>query len=138
MKRYLPFVIIAGALIIAIVGYMALSRSQQTNSAAPFANVAQPSPAIQSSLSVNPSSTPTSAGQPGNPLTPAVPLPTNIPAGVSVTIEEFGDYQCPPCGLLHPDLKTIAAEYGNKVIIVFRNFPLTMNHKNALAAAQAA
>ena len=65
---------------------------------------------------------------------PSVPLPANIPAGVSVTVEEFGDYQCPPCGLLHPELKQIAAEYGNKVNFVFRNFPLTMNHKNALAA----
>jgi predicted DsbA family dithiol-disulfide isomerase len=65
-------------------------------------------------------------------------MPTNLPAGISVTVEEFGDYQCPPCGLLHPELKKIAAEYGNKVVIVFRNFPLTMNHKNALPAAQAA
>jgi protein-disulfide isomerase len=69
---------------------------------------------------------------------PTVAMPSNLPAGVSVTVEEFGVYQCPPCGLLHPELKKIAAEYGTRVNIVFRNFPLTMNHKNALPAAQAA
>jgi protein-disulfide isomerase len=56
----------------------------------------------------------------------------------SVTLEEFGDYQCPPCGVLHPELKRIKVEYGQRVRFVFRNLPLTKIHANSLAAAQAA
>lgn len=133
MKRYLPFVIIAGVLIVAIVGSVAFVRSRRSDTTLPFAGGPSPTPAIQPTAP--PASTQPSA--PASPI-PSVALPRNIPAGVSVTIEEFGDYQCPPCGLLHPELKKIAAEYGGKVNIVFRNFPLTMNHKNAQAAAQAA
>lgn len=54
-----------------------------------------------------------------------------------VTLEEFGDYQCPPCAQLHPTLKEIKQQYGPSLNLVFRNLPLTI-HKNALIAAQAA
>jgi protein-disulfide isomerase len=57
---------------------------------------------------------------------------------VSITVEEFGDYQCPPCGHLYPELKSVEADYGNHVKFVFRNLPLPQIHKNALIAAQAA
>src|SRR6185436_9259231 len=60
------------------------------------------------------------------------------PEGVVVTLEEFGDYQCPPCGGLHPSLKKMKQEFGANLNFVFRNLPLTTLHKNALAAAQAA
>jgi protein-disulfide isomerase len=53
-------------------------------------------------------------------------------------LEEYGDYQCPPCGVLYPELKKIEAEYGDQVRIVFHHFPLEKMHKNALAAAHAA
>ena len=129
MKRYLPFVIIAGVLVLVTIGGFVLLRSQRADTSAPF----NPAPANQSAA-------PPAVAQPRAPAqtVPAVPQPTNIPTGVSVTIEEFGDDQCPPCGVLHPELKQIAAEYGGKVNIIFRNFPLTNNHKNAQAAAQAA
>jgi protein-disulfide isomerase len=61
-----------------------------------------------------------------------------MPANAVVTIEEFGDYQCPPCGLLHPTLKKMKQELGPNLNFVFRNLPLSTLHKNALAAAQAA
>ena len=53
-------------------------------------------------------------------------------------LEEFGDYQCPPCGQLYPELKKIEAEYGDQVRIVFHHLPLPKLHKNAMAAAHAA
>jgi protein-disulfide isomerase len=62
----------------------------------------------------------------------------NISADTVVTLEEFGDYQCPPCGQLHPTLKKLKQEYGAKLNFIFRNLPLTKIHQNALAAAQAA
>ena len=55
-----------------------------------------------------------------------------------VTIEEFGDFQCPPCGLLHPVLKQMQQEFGPKIRIIFREFPLVPTHEHALAAARAA
>ena len=60
------------------------------------------------------------------------------PEAVVVTLEEFGDYQCPPCGELHPSLKKMKQDFGSNLNFVFRNLPLTTLHKNALAAAQAA
>lgn len=73
--------------------------------------------------------------------TPAHASPTikpKPPADVVVTLEEFGDYQCPPCGLLHPTLKSLKQEFGPNLNFVFRNLPITSLHKNALVAAQAA
>ena len=69
---------------------------------------------------------------------PGAELQSKIPEGVVVTLEEFGDYQCPPCGALHPGLKKLKQEFGANLNFVFRNLPLTTLHKNALAAAQAA
>jgi protein-disulfide isomerase len=60
------------------------------------------------------------------------------PADAIVTLEEFGDYQCYPCSLLHPTLKSLKTEYGPNLNFVFRNLPLVSIHKNALVAAQAA
>ncbi|HKP46900.1 MAG TPA: thioredoxin domain-containing protein [Pyrinomonadaceae bacterium] len=56
----------------------------------------------------------------------------------TVTLEEFGDYQCPACAQLHPTLKKLKQEYGEKLSFIFRNLPLTAVHKNAMLAAQAA
>lgn len=52
-----------------------------------------------------------------------------------VRIIEYGDIQCPACGGAHPGLKKISEDYGDKIGFVFRNFPLTSIHPNALAAA---
>jgi len=54
----------------------------------------------------------------------------------SVTLVEFGDYQCPACGSAHPNVKKIMSEYEGKVTFVFRNYPLESIHKNALVAAK--
>ena len=54
-----------------------------------------------------------------------------------VTLVEFGDYQCPACGVAEIYVEKILAEDA-KVKLVFRNFPLTSIHKNALLAAEAA
>lgn len=109
MKRNLPFIIIGVVFGLAIVaGYWMFSSSKTQT---------------QTSM-------------------PPVPAESSTPAGNQssqvVTLSEFGDYQCPPCGALHPELKKVKAEYGNKVRLDFYHFPLTRIHKNALAAAQAA
>ncbi len=54
-----------------------------------------------------------------------------------VTLEEFGDYQCPPCGKLAGPLNQIERDFAGKVRLIFRQFPLQV-HPNARLAAQAA
>ncbi len=49
-----------------------------------------------------------------------------------------GDYQCPHCGHAYRVLQQVLDEVGDHVRLVFRNFPLTETHPNALAAAEAA
>jgi len=55
-----------------------------------------------------------------------------------VVLIEYGDFQCPGCGGAFPQLKLIKEEYKDKIAFIFRNFPLTTLHPNALAAATAA
>lgn len=54
----------------------------------------------------------------------------------SVTMVEFGDYQCPSCAAAHPVVQKIMKDYEGKVTFVFRNYPLESIHKNALVAAK--
>src|SRR6266536_5557644 len=54
-----------------------------------------------------------------------------------ITLEEFGDFECPPCGNIAVFIDELAKEYGPRLHIVFRNFPLP-NHKYAREAAVAA
>lgn len=55
-----------------------------------------------------------------------------------VVLIEYGDFQCPGCGGAFPQLKTLKEAYKDKIAFIFRNFPLTTIHPNALAAATAA
>jgi len=110
MQKYRPFLIIAIVVLVAIgCGCTSLRLSSNQNSSG---------------------AAPTPQG--------SAQLPRNIPADTVVTLEEFGDYQCPPCGALHPSLKQLKQEFGTHLNFVFRNLPLATIHKNAMAAAQAA
>jgi len=62
--------------------------------------------------------------------------PTKGPANAPVTIVEFSDFQCPFCARLIPTLDQVTAKYGDKVRVVFRQFPLAM-HAQAQKAAEA-
>jgi protein-disulfide isomerase len=62
--------------------------------------------------------------------------PAKGPANAPVTIVEFSDFQCPYCSRLTPTLKQVEEKYGNKVRIVFRQFPLNF-HQYAQKAAEA-
>lgn len=58
-------------------------------------------------------------------------------ASAPVTIIEFSDYQCPFCGRVNPTLEQVRKAYGDKVKIIFKDFPLP-NHPQAPKAAEAA
>ena len=55
----------------------------------------------------------------------------------TVTLEEFVDFECPPCARLHSEIEKIKEEYGERVRFVFRHYPLE-SHKHAAKAAAAA
>jgi protein-disulfide isomerase len=58
-------------------------------------------------------------------------------ANAAVTLEEFGDFQCPPCGGLEAPLQQIERDYASSLRVIFRNFPFTI-HEHAHEAAYAA
>ncbi|MDT7541700.1 MAG: Na+:H+ antiporter, NhaA family [Acidobacteriota bacterium] len=55
-----------------------------------------------------------------------------------VVLEEFGDFQCPPCGQMFPDVEKIRQDYGGRLRFIFREYPLIRVHPHALLAAHAA
>lgn len=113
MEKYRPFLIIVIVLLVAVIGVTRLLRAGRNKN--PFTDTAS------------------------NSTTPASAQPDRkLPADAVVTLEEFGDYQCPPCGGLHPTLKKLKQDLGANLNFVFRNLPLPKIHKNALVAAQAA
>ena len=58
-------------------------------------------------------------------------------ADSKVILIEYGDFQCPTCGTVHPIVKSLTEKYKGQVAFVFRNFPLPTIHPNARAAAAA-
>jgi len=128
MKRILPFVIILLVLGVALGSAWYLKRSATAPvtppvSGSPSSPGSTGPPTANISVSIEPGS------QPPHALGPA-----SAPA----TLEEFGDFECPPCGMLHPILVEMRKEFGDRLRIIFREFPLVPTHQHALAAASAA
>lgn len=55
-----------------------------------------------------------------------------------VTLVEYGDYQCPYCGAVHPVIRRLQKALGKRLRFIFRNFPLVQAHPYALMAAETA
>lgn len=115
MKRFLPFAIILIVLLAAFAAGWVVLRSvrEEQRAATP---------------------TPDPAGEVKGAEPPHVRGNPNAP----VTLEEFGDFQCPSCGSYYPELKKIEAEFGDNLKVIFRELPLLPMHEHALMAAQAA
>ena len=62
--------------------------------------------------------------------------PAKGPANATVTIVEFSEFQCPFCARVNPAFAQVMETYGDKVRIVFRQFPLDF-HQHAQKAAEA-
>lgn len=65
--------------------------------------------------------------------------PVYGPDSAPVTIIEFSDYECPYCSRWHSEVfLKLREEYGKKVRVIYRDFPLISIHGEALPAAIAA
>ncbi len=113
MKRYLPFVIVGGIALATLGSGAMLYRAKRPQLLTIPENKVLPGKSDAESVHIR-----------GNPQAP-------------VTLEEFGDFQCPPCGNIAVFINELVKEYGPRLRIVFRNFPLP-NHKHAREAALAA
>lgn len=114
MKRYLPLTIVAVAgLLTAAIGTM-LYRAKRS----PVLAITQNSTAQEKGI----------AGS----------MHVRGEADAPVTLEEFGDFQCPPCGKLASASRQIEKDYGAKLRFIFRQFPLPAKvHAHAQEAALA-
>ncbi len=113
MKRFLPFVIIVAVLIAALAATWIILRSSRPE---------------------RPPTNSSGAEAPG-----AEPPHIRGNANAPVTLEEFGDFECPSCGTYSVELKKIESEFGDRLRVIFREYPLYPTpHKHALIAAQAA
>jgi protein-disulfide isomerase len=121
MKRLLPFAIITIVLGAGVALGLYLRHSAESGQAMSFSGSSKPG---ASRLS-------------GMPMPGAEPAHTRGSANASVTLEEFADFQCPACGKLYPMLKSIEREYGDRVRVIFREFPLNQ-HQHAIAAGRVA
>jgi protein-disulfide isomerase len=71
----------------------------------------------------------------------AIAVPEGEPrkglATAPIQIVEFSDFQCPYCNMAADTVRQVETKYGDKVSVVYRNFPLPM-HRRAHPAAEAA
>jgi protein-disulfide isomerase len=54
-----------------------------------------------------------------------------------VVFVEFADYECPYCQKVNPQIQQLKKEYGDKLAIVYKDFPLPMHHGSEKAAEAA-
>jgi protein-disulfide isomerase len=113
MKKYLPVIIVSAVGLLTFASGALLYR----------AKLASASPAQKNSSSATAEK---SSG-----------LHVRGEASAPVTLEEFGDFECPPCGTLSGSIKQLEKDYGSRLRVIFHEFPLAM-HQHARDAAFAA
>ena len=114
MRRYLPISIVAAIGVLALGTGMMLYRAKQSPALTIPKNLTGLETADTKSIHVR--------GAPN----------------AQVTLEEFGDFQCPPCGKLAAPTKQLEEAYGSQLRVIFRQFPLPVNvHAHAEEAALA-
>ena len=114
MKRYLPFFIVGTVALVTIASGTMLYRAKRL-------------PA----LAIPENSTTSAMGG-----TEMVHVRGRADAPVTVTLVEFGDFQCPPCANLSGPINQLERDYRSRLRIIFRHFPLP-NHQHAREAALA-
>ena len=60
------------------------------------------------------------------------------PVDATVTLLEYGDFECPYCGRAEPVIRELLADFGDDLRYVWRHLPLNDVHLHAQLAAEAA
>jgi protein-disulfide isomerase len=113
MKRYLPFVIVVGVALATFGSGTMLYRAKHSQLQALPQDKTPSENSSSETMHIR-----------GNPDAP-------------VTLEEFGDFQCPPCGSFAAFAEELLKEYDSRVRLIFRHFPLSA-HEHAREASLAA
>lgn len=69
---------------------------------------------------------------------PLANSPAKGPDAAKVTVVEFSDYQCPFCSQAETLVNQVAEAYPKDVRVVYKQFPLTSIHPQAMPASKAA
>lgn len=109
MKRYLPFIIIVSIALGALGSATALYRAKKRAQLSIPAQIVIAGREAVHSL--------------GDPKAP-------------VTLEEFGDFQCPPCSTIAPSINQLEQDYKSDLRVIFSHYPLP-THQHAFEAALA-
>ena len=110
MKRYLPFIIVVVVALVTLASGTVLYRAKR-----PSLLTMPKSALVSGSVAAD-------------------SMHIRGPASAPVTIEEFGDFQCPPCGTLSDPINHLERDYRPRLRVIFRHFPLP-NHAHAREAA---
>jgi protein-disulfide isomerase len=143
MKRWLPYLIICAVGLIAAVSGVLLYRANKPATLTSDVQPAKPAPAAAATAGTAEQTPPPTAVAPSPAIAEATEAPAaetehvRGPADAPVTIEEYGDFQCPPCGMLSEPLNQIERDFSGKVRLIFHHYPLE-KHLNARRASQAA
>jgi protein-disulfide isomerase len=60
------------------------------------------------------------------------------PRDAPIELVEYGDFQCPHCGLAYPIIELLRENLGGELRFIYRHFPLAESHPDAPNAARAA
>lgn len=126
MKRFLPLLIIA---VVALVTAGVAATFYRTKMQAASTPVA----------AVTPKAVPSAASGAAVATAPAPETFSHVrgPQNAPVTLEIYGDFQCPPCALVSQGIDEIQEKHKGQMRVVFHQFPLDM-HAHAKEAALAA
>jgi len=69
---------------------------------------------------------------------PAEPVHMRGADTATVTLTEYGDYECPPCSHYQLIVTRLLQEFPDRLKLEWHHFPLSTIHRNALLAAKAA
>ncbi len=141
MRRFLPFLIIS--LVALVTVGIATAIYRQKMAPAPVPPAAAPSATAGAAAAG-------AAAAAGTTASEATPPPGNLveqredetlhvrgPQSAPVTLEIYGDFQCPSCANTSAAIDELQKEYQGKVRVIFHEFPLAM-HDHAVEAAMAA
>lgn len=83
--------------------------------------------------------------QPSTPSTANIKIPAvsskdlmDGPKEAPLTLVEYADFQCPTCKAYYPIIKQLQQDFKGKLLFVYRFFPLSNIHHNALNSSEAA